>query len=196
MRGAMIGQYPHGGEVISREDDGLWAAMASAGIPLSLHVAFALEAQRDTSKMKLTGSLRFFDAPIRATQFIESGVFDRFPDFHLVLVEVDSSWLPYMWEQMDDRFKRTAAASRPDIKRMPSDYFTDSIASTFITDTYGVNNRHEIGVTQMLWSSDFPHTGSDWPHSLDTIAKTFSDVPDDEKQLILAGNALRLYPKG
>src|SRR5437879_2984114 len=60
MRGAMIAQYPHGGEVIAPEDDALWGAMAAAGVPLSLHVAFALEAQRDTSKMKLTGSLRFF----------------------------------------------------------------------------------------------------------------------------------------
>jgi predicted TIM-barrel fold metal-dependent hydrolase len=196
MRGAMIAQYPHGGEVISKEDDPFWAALASSGTPLSIHVAFALEAQRDTSKMKLTGSLRFFDAPIRATQMVETGVFDRFPDLRMILVEVDSSWLPYMWEQMDDRFKRTAAASRPDIKRMPSEYFSDNIASTFITDTYGIANRHEIGVTQMLWSSDFPHTGANWPHSLDTIAQQFADVTEDEKQLILAGNALRLYPKG
>jgi predicted TIM-barrel fold metal-dependent hydrolase len=196
MRGAMIAQYPHGGDVISREDDALWGALEDAGVPLSIHVAFALDAQRDTSKMKLTGSLRFFDAPIRTTQFIESGVFDRFPGLHFILVEVDSSWLPYMWEQMDDRYKRTATASRPDIKRLPSEYFTDNIASTFITDSYGVKNRHEIGVTQMLWSSDFPHTGADWPHSLQTIDKHFAGVPDEERQLILCGNALRLYPKG
>ena len=70
---------------------------------------------------------------------------------NLVLVEVDSSWLPYLAEQMNDRFQRAAAASRPDIKRLPSEYFTDTIFSTFITDRYGIKNRHEIGVGEQLF---------------------------------------------
>ena len=68
-------------------------------------------------------TVRFFDAPIRITQFIETGVFDRFPELDLVLVEIDSAWLPYVTEQMDDRFHRAAATNRPDIKRLPSEYF-------------------------------------------------------------------------
>jgi predicted TIM-barrel fold metal-dependent hydrolase len=45
----------------------------------------------------------------------------------------------------------------------------------------------------MLWSSDYPHTGADWPNSWKTIEKHFAGVPEEEKHAILAGNALRLY---
>ena len=45
----------------------------------------------------------------------------------------------------------------------------------------------------MMWSSDFPHGGSDWPDSLTTINEHFDGVPDDERHAILAGNALRIY---
>ena len=71
--------------------------------------------------------------------------------------------------------------------------FADSVFSTFITDRYGIKNRREIGVSQMLWSSDYPHSGADWPNSQKSIEDQFSDVPDDEKAQILAGNAVRLY---
>jgi predicted TIM-barrel fold metal-dependent hydrolase len=193
VRGAMLGRYPHGGETVAGEDDAVWGRAAERGVPLSIHVSFATQPQGDKRRSKLTGEMRFFDAPIRATQFIHAGIFDRFPDLRLLLVEVDSSWLPYLKEQMDDRFERTAPAGRPAIRRRPSEYFDDNIASTFVTDRYGIRNRHDIGVSQMLWSSDHPHGGSDWPHSARAIEDHFAGVPDAERHQILGGNALRLY---
>lgn len=193
MRGALIGQYPHGGEVIDEQDDRVWAAAAEAGIPISIHVAFATQPQGDKKRMKVTGAMRFFDAPVRLTQFVESGVFDRVPDLQLLLVEVDCSWVPYLTEQMDDRFGKANPATRPALKRMPSEYFQTNIGFTFITDKYGIDNRDRIGVERMMWSSDHPHGGSDWPESWKTIDDHFDGVPEDEKQLILAGNAKRFY---
>ena len=49
------------------------------------------------------------------------------------------------------------------------------------------------GLDRLLWSSDFPHGGSDWPHSREAIERQFAGVPEDERYPILAGNALRLY---
>ena len=193
MRAVLLGQYPHGGEQMSPDDDAFWAVVEEAGIPVSIHVAFATAAQGDSSRTKLSGSTRFYDAPVRIQQFIDSGVFDRFPDLRLVFVEVDSSWTPYLREQLDDRFRRTNPATRVRIERLPSEYFADNILTTFITDPYAVPNRHYIGVSQMMWSSDYPHTGSDWPNSWSTIDEYFAGVPDDEQHAILAGNALRIY---
>jgi predicted TIM-barrel fold metal-dependent hydrolase len=59
-----------------------------------------------------------------------------------------------------------------------------------------VRLRDAIGVERMLWSSDYPHVSSDWPHSWRTILNALSGVPAAERQLILAGNAQRLYGFG
>jgi predicted TIM-barrel fold metal-dependent hydrolase len=193
IRGAMIGRYPHGGDQIVTDDDALWATLVDVGIPLSIHVTFATQPQGGKSRARFSGDMRFFDAPIRASQFIFAGVFDRFPSLSLVLAEVDSSWVPYFSEQLDDRFERAAATTRPSIERRPSEYFNVNIASTFITDCYGIRNRHEIGVSQMLWSSDHPHSGSNWPFSATVLEDQLRDVPRDERHQILAGNAIRLY---
>ena len=121
---------------------------------------------------------------------------DRFPKLNVVFAEVDCSWVPCVKEQFDDRFKRRAGAARADIKHPPSAYFNRNLFFTYITDKYGVINRHHVGLTQMMWSSDFPHTGTDWPNSWKTIEADFVGVPEDEKHAILAGNVARVYHLG
>ena len=44
-----------------------------------------------------------------------------------------------------------------------------------------------------MWSSDYPHSDSTWPHSQKWIAEHFEGVPEDEKQQIIAGNAAKVY---
>jgi predicted TIM-barrel fold metal-dependent hydrolase len=78
----------------------------------------------------------------------------------------------------------------------PSEYIERHFHFGFVTDAYGVRNRQFIGVERMLWSSDYPHISANWPHSWRGIQATFAGVPSDERQLILAGNACRLYGFG
>jgi predicted TIM-barrel fold metal-dependent hydrolase len=45
----------------------------------------------------------------------------------------------------------------------------------------------------LLWSTDYPHSDSTWPHSHKYIEEAFAGVPDDERHRLLAGNAVALY---
>ena len=93
-------------------------------------------------------------------------------------------------------FKERPLASRV-LKRglaePPSQTIARHFHFGFITDAVGVELRNHIGVERMLWSSDYPHISADWPHSLRTIEATFAEVPASDRELILAGNARRLY---
>ena len=42
---------------------------------------------------------------------------------------------------------------------------------------YGIRNRHEIGVDRIMWSTDYPHTNSNWPNSQRIAAYELRDVP-------------------
>jgi hypothetical protein len=44
-----------------------------------------------------------------------------------------------------------------------------------------------------MWSSDYPHTVSTWPHSREVVERDFKGVPDGEKRLIVRDNVARLY---
>ena len=60
-------------------------------------------------------------------------------------------------------------------------------------DRVGVATREFIGAENIMWSSDYPHTVSTWPHSRDVVERDFKDVPAKDKRQIVRDNAARLY---
>jgi uncharacterized protein len=195
MRGALIGAYPNGTLQISPEDDKVWARLAEAGLPLSIHVSLS-KSMPASHKAKLPGYGRFFDAPNRMIELVFDGVFDRFPELEVVFAEVDCGWVPYVKEQIDNNYARLDAVSQFGLQQLPSEYIERHFHFGFMTDTFAIDNRSQVGVERMLWSSDYPHISSDWPNSWRTIQAAFSGVPSAERQLILAGNAQHLYKFG
>jgi len=57
----------------------------------------------------------------------------------------------------------------------------------------GVELRHHIGVDRIMWSTDFPHTETEWPESMKDLKQSFTGVPEDEKYQIVAGNCIRFF---
>ena len=65
--------------------------------------------------------------------------------------------------------------------------------ATYIDDFVGVANRSFIGVDRMMWSWDYPHQASSWPHSQEVVARDFKDASAEDRFKITRGNAARLY---
>jgi len=200
--GVLIGCFPHGDLDLADEDDAVWRAVAEAGVPLHIHVGLVNEFPRDiyaagtVTEGHAQGDMRFLQAPVRMVQFVNGRVFDRVPGLHVVLAEVDAGWVPYVKEQLDNRFLRRTPGADARAQRLPSDVVDEHFSYTYITDHFAIRNRHAIGVDRLMWSSDYPHSGSDWPNSVRVVHADFADVAADERDLILAGNARRLYRFG
>ena len=192
VRGFVMGCYPNGTLDVTPDDDAVFGYLADAGIPLSIHVSLG-QTMPSAHKSALPGYGRFFDAPNRIVQLIFAGVFDRFPALNVVVAEVDCGWVPYFKEQIDNNYQRLSATSDFTIKELPSVYVERNVHFTFLTDPFGIRSRYDVGVDNMLWSSDYPHISADWPYSWRTIQAEMSGVPHEEREKMLAGNAARLY---
>jgi predicted TIM-barrel fold metal-dependent hydrolase len=197
-RGVIITTWPSGGDDLTREDDKFFAAAAEMGMPVSIHINIqrkrnprpTLEGPAAIGAMAMAGMLMF--PPIMA-ELIMSGIFDRVPGLQIVGVETEVGWIPEALEQLDNFYWRNRAHTGVGIKRLPSEYFHDHFTCTFIRDKVGVNNRYDIGVRNMAWSSDYPHHGCDWPYSRKVVAEMLDRVPQEERHAICAGNMVRLY---
>jgi predicted TIM-barrel fold metal-dependent hydrolase len=198
IRSVLISRYPHAQKRLSPEDDALWARCVEARIPVSLHVGVS-GSPSGTPELALsftgafTGAFRFYDPPVRIAEMIYTRLFDRLPELQVVLAEVDVGWLPYLKEQLNDRYGRQNPAERTTFALKPSEYMERNLFYTLVKDAYGIRNRHAVGVTQILWSSDFPHATCEYPDYRGAIARDFAGVPPDELHAMLAGNAARLY---
>ena len=186
---------PHGGEVMDASDDPLWAAAAERKVPISIHVSFATQAQGDKKRMKLARRHRLARcAGTRARSSSTVPCSIGSPTCNLVLVEVDSGWIPYLREQMTDRYLRQSPDDQKRLARKPDEYFDTNIASTFITDEYGVANRHRA---RALADDVVERLPSWWLRlaeleDLDREPAT-AGLARRRKATPLAGNAARIY---
>ncbi len=204
LRGAILSRMPGGSFDPEPADDRFFGLAQEAGVPLAVHIGSFLRENPGSSwpaideprYLASAGSSKAgaHTLPV-ASEFIFSGIFDRFPDLNLVLVESNIGWIPTLLEQVDDMFLRyrwyTGAVRW--MPRMPSQVFHDHLWATFMIDTVGLELRHHLNIDHLLWSTDYPHTGSDWPNSRVTIERVFRGIPLDEVRKMLHENARRLY---
>ena len=203
-RGCVISSFPNGSLDPKPEDDKFWALAEEAGIPIAVHIGSfvrgSLAGRRESwSSLAFVGMAALTKAggqtlPV-VCDILFSGIFQRFPQLQIVLVESNIGWIPTLLEQSDDMFRRyrwyTGAANEQ--KEMPSDIFFRNFWASFMVDTVGMDLRHRMNVDHMMWSTDYPHSGSDWPDSRVTIERVFRDVPVDEVKKMLHTNCKALY---
>jgi predicted TIM-barrel fold metal-dependent hydrolase len=203
-RGAVISSMPSGGFEPKPEDDRFWALAEEAGFPIAIHIGSFVRgdlAKRggSWSSLAFVGTAALTKAggqtlPV-VCDILFSGIFQRFPRLKIVLVESNIGWIPTLLEQSDDMFMRyrwyTGAVNEQ--KEMPSAIFFRNFWATFMVDTVGMDLRHRMNVDHLMWSTDYPHSGSDWPNSRLTIERVFRDVPKTEVKKMLHSNCKQLY---
>ncbi len=192
--GFLLNMHPGGTNAPEPEDDALWGLLAERGLTLNIHVALVQGMPGTVNTKHLPGANRHTAITDHLLDLIFTGVLDRFPDLVVAAVEVDCGWVPYWKEQIDDNFRRFQHLHN--LQLFPSEYLERQVHFVYVTDTYGVQNRQRIGVDRMLWSTDYPHASSSWPNTWSAVQASMSGVPSDERNLILSGNAMRLYGFG
>ena len=60
--------------------------------------------------------------------------------------------------------------------------FREHILTCFIADPIGIALRDEIGIDNICWEQDYPHSDSSWPNAPEEFARVAAryDVPDAE----------------
>ena len=197
------GSFPGGGGRATPEDDVFWRECMDLGMPVSLHGGLGAPlwatgtGNWDVSDFAVWLVARLELMPsgcYAATQLILSGVFDRYPDFRISTAETGASFIPYWMDQMDNNYYRHRHWAGFDLDMPPSDYVKQGhFLWSVIVDYPAYKYRHDIGVHNITWASDFPHTACEWPRSRWLVDAMMQDVPQDEKYEMCWGNAARFY---
>jgi predicted TIM-barrel fold metal-dependent hydrolase len=176
--------------------DPFWAACQETETVVCLHIG-------SSSSLILTASDAPVDVMISITpmnsflalnDLIWTPVFKKFPRIKIALSEGGIGWIPYALERMDYTFEHHHAWTGADFGgRRPSDIFRDHIITCFIDDATGIEVRHRIGIDNITWECDYPHSDSTWPHSPEQLGKALHGIPDDEIAKITHLNAMRAF---
>lgn len=213
IRGVLVTEWPNGSAKLPDRsvDEPVWSALEDLDLAAMIHVGFGVgndELDLGDDDADLTGMLVKLGGNVLPiinvgrqavntmpvfSHLIIGGVLERHPRLRVSAVEVGAGWVPFFLEQSEDNWMRHRFWTNSNLPHRLSDYWRRQCFTTFQVDHYAIANRHRMGANTILWSSDYPHTGSDWPQSMRSIDDHFRDVPAEDRRLILYENAARLF---
>src|SRR5258706_12818182 len=204
-KGVLISNWPAGGESLSRDDDPFWAAAVDEGLPVTIHINIISRKSRmssrkaaaargnalynmqsEATRAKAIGGMShvFAMGTGAMTDPIFTGVFERFPELQICWIETGGGWVPPFLECIDDRLWGNRGGGDLPPQEPPATYWDRNNPAAFIVDRTGVELRNRVGVENMMWSSDYPHHGNDWPYSRKVIEETMGAINETERALI------------
>jgi predicted TIM-barrel fold metal-dependent hydrolase len=178
--------------------DPLWAACADEGVVLSIHLGSSgqLAVTAPDAPIDVMITLQPMNICQAAADLLWSRIPKHFPDLRIALSEGGTGWIPYFLDRLDRTYDMHHLWTGQDFgDRRPSDVFRHHFLTCFIADPVGVQLRHMIGVDNIAWECDYPHSDSSWPAAPEELAAVLAtaDVPDTEVAKITHENAMRWY---
>ena len=189
LPGAMVFSNVNGTPLADRAYDALWKKADELEALIYIHPAHpaSVEGMEDYWLTALVGFL--FDTTLAAAHLVFAGVPERHPRITWMLTHMGGA-LPYLAERCDRGYEAFADCRR-NISKPPTEYFTQFYYDTVNFNPDAINFAITFaGVEHIVAGSDYPHQIGSIPKMLDAIGKI--NVTDEQRKMILGGNAARL----
>jgi predicted TIM-barrel fold metal-dependent hydrolase len=173
-----------------------WKALTDEGVVLSIHLGSSgqLAVTSPDAPVDVMITLQPMNICQAAADLVWSRIVKEYPDIKIALSEGGTGWIPYFLDRIDRTYDMHHLWTGQDFgDKLPSEVFREHFLTCFIADPIGVHLRHEIGIDNIAWECDYPHSDSSWPEAPEELAGVTDGVPDDEINKISYENALRWY---
>lgn len=180
----------------SRYYDTLWSALEELAIPIGFHSAAS------AGEVRQIGDLFGDDLLLRhicehpmsnmlaMVDVIGGGVLERHPKLKVAFLECYCGWVSFLLHRMDGAMAKARNATLKDLK--PSEYFARQCWISTESERELAMIVELIGDDNIVYSTDYPHGDSDYPHAVEEFLEV-DGVSRETKKKILWDNCARLY---
>ena len=176
--------------------DPVWEAVCENDVVVSVHLGSSgrLAVTAPDAPIDVMITLQPMNVCQAAADILWSRVIKKFPTIKFALSEGGTGWIPYFLDRLDRTYEMHHLWTGQDFgDQLPSEVFREHFLTCFIADPIGVKLRHEIGLDNIAWECDYPHSDSSWPAAPEELAAVMQGVPDAEVNKITYENACRWY---
>jgi predicted TIM-barrel fold metal-dependent hydrolase len=142
----------------------------------------------------VTTALTSLNAYMAMADWLLSGTLLRFPNLKIAFSESQVGWMPFLLDRLDRVFTNSGAWSDldPVLTELPSSQVPGRVFGCFFDDMVGVDARHQIGIEQLVFETDYPHQDSTWPHTPELVAEIGARVTPEELEMLVRSNAITM----
>jgi predicted TIM-barrel fold metal-dependent hydrolase len=182
--------------VHSTEWDPFFAACSDTETVVCMHIGSSSKMpSTSTDAPAAVGStLTYMNAAMSLTDFLMSGLFERFPKLEVAYSEGQIGWIPYVLERADKVWEdnRGWGGVADKVKRKPSEYYYEHVYGCFFDDPHGLKSLDSVGVDNTTFETDYPHSDSTWPHTRKVAEEIMKDLTQEQVDKICRTNAIRM----
>ena len=176
----------------------LWKALCDTNTVMNVHIGSSgrLAITAPDAPMDVMITLQPMNIVQAAADLLWSKPIKEYPDLKIGLSEGGTGWIPYFLERADRTFEMHATWTHQDFGgKLPSEVFREHFLTCFISDHVGVKLRNEVGIDNIAWEADYPHSDSMWPGAPEQLHDVLTEhnVPDDDINKMTYENAMRWY---
>jgi predicted TIM-barrel fold metal-dependent hydrolase len=179
-----------------RHWDPLFQACDETGTVICMHIGSGSKLQRTSSDapVGVTTALTSLNAYMAMADWLLSGTLLRFPNLKIAFSESQVGWMPFLLDRLDRVFTNSGAWSDldPVLTELPSSQVPGRVFGCFFDDMVGVDARHQIGIEQLVFETDYPHQDSTWPHTPELVAEIGARVTPEELEMLVRSNAITM----
>jgi predicted TIM-barrel fold metal-dependent hydrolase len=176
----------------------LWRTVTDLGVTMCLHIGSGNRAPHASAETPIEAWITTMPSSIMvgAADWLNLAALHRYPTMRIALSEGGIGWAPYFMERADYTHEQHKAWTHSnsyfgDLK--PSEVFKRHFLNCFIDDAFGLKNIDDIGVENIAYECDYPHSDAPWPNAPELLWKSLKHLSDEQIELITHGNAMRTF---
>jgi predicted TIM-barrel fold metal-dependent hydrolase len=177
------------------EWDVLFQACQDTDTTISMHIGSSSSMPTTSPDAPLATSMSLYaqNAQGSLCDWVFSGSLARFPSLKIAYAESQVGWMPFQLERMDSVWRDGVGGV--DLPIAPSEQVRGRVFGCVFDDLVGLRSRDWVGLEQILFETDYPHSDGTFPHSRKVAHGLFAaaGMDADECYAVLRGNAIKAY---
>ncbi|MBY8861433.1 amidohydrolase [Nocardia sp. CA2R105] len=198
-RAVTMAELPHIDGLPSYHDIEYWGpvfqALSDRDMVMNLHIGqgfgvlrLAPDAPID-NLMVLAPSI----SQVAAQDLLWGPAFRTYPKLKVALSEGGIGWIPFFLDRSDRHYTNQRWLRRDFGGKLPSEVFREHVIACYVTDPTALTYRDKIGIDNIAWECDYPHSDSLWPDAPEVVLRELqaADAGDADIDKITWQNACR-----
>jgi len=184
--------------------ENFWAAANANGVTLCMHRNHGGPPDKtewdfhSEDRVSIGGIVtRYFSCIRPFSYLIFNGIFERYPNLKMVGAEVDCGWVPFWAQTLSHHWDIQKSWFPVKLQTDPVEFIGRNIFTTNVDDYVGYDlvktGLFPFLARMTMFSSDYPHSATIWPHSREVAIKMTSGMKPEDARKVLSENAARVF---
>ena len=178
--------------------DRLWEVCAENDVIINCHIGTGAHPPHSSDETPIDAWITSFPLSIAtsAADWLHGRFLLKYDNLKISLTEGGVGWVPYFIERAEFTYDHHSAWTNSKFEgKRPTEVFKKHFLTCFIDDESGLRNRDFVGIDNMMFECDYPHSDCTWPVTPEETMRQFDNtkLSDEEINKVTHLNAIKHF---